>query len=103
LGSNPRPELVAELSAEQQVTTNSPPCFIWHTFEDRVVPVENSLQLAVSLRAKGVPVDLHIYERGGHGLGLGSRNFDPTQRHPWVRDCEFWLGQRGFAAQAAAR
>ena len=76
---------------------DSPPAFIWHTYEDKAVPVENSLQLAAALRRVGVPVDLHIYERGAHGLGLGSRDFDPNKRHPWVRDCEFWLKHRGFA------
>jgi len=96
LGTNPPNALVMELSAELQVTSNSPPCFVWHTFEDKAVPVENSLQLATALRRVGVPVDLHIYERGAHGLGLGSRDFDPTKRHPWVGNCEFWLKQRGF-------
>jgi acetyl esterase/lipase len=97
LGTNPPPALVQELSAELQVTSNSPPCFLWHTFEDKAVPMENSLHLAAALRRVGVPVDLHVYERGAHGLGLGSRDFDATKRHPWVRDCEFWLRQRGFA------
>jgi len=97
LGTNPPPALVTELSAELQVTSNSPPCFLWHTYEDKAVPVENSLQLAAALRKADVSVDLHVYERGAHGLGLGSRDFDATKRHPWVRDCEFWLKQRKFA------
>jgi len=97
LGTNPPAALVQELSAELRVTSNSPPCFIWHTFEDKAVPVENSLQLAAALRRVKVPVDLHIYERGGHGIGLGSPAFDVAKRHLWVRDCEFWLRQHGFA------
>ncbi len=96
IGTNPPPELVQELSAELRVNKDTPSCFIWHTVEDKAVPVENSLQLAAALRRAGVPFDLHLYERGGHGLGLGSKKFDPENFHPWARDCEFWLRQRGF-------
>jgi acetyl esterase/lipase len=97
LGTNPPPNLVDELSAELQVTKESPPCFIWHTYEDQAVPVENSLQLAAALRRVGVPFDLHIYQLGGHGMGIGTRGSDPSRRHPWTHDCEFWLRQKGFA------
>ncbi|MFO1512705.1 MAG: alpha/beta hydrolase [Verrucomicrobiota bacterium] len=96
LGTKPPLNLLEELSAESQVTKASPPCFLWHTFEDKVVPVENSLQLAEALRRVGVPFDLHIYQSGGHGLGLGARDSDATKRHPWTRDCEFWLKEQGF-------
>ncbi|HMP84779.1 MAG TPA: alpha/beta hydrolase, partial [Verrucomicrobiota bacterium] len=92
LGTNPPPELIAELSNELQVTTNTPPCFIWHTWEDTTVAVENSLQFAAALRAAGVRFDLHIYERGGHGLGLGVRdNYDSANLLPWTQDCAHWL------------
>jgi acetyl esterase/lipase len=96
LGKNPSPELVANLSNELQVTSKTPPCFIWHTFEDGAVPVENSLQFAAACRRASVPFALHIYQHGGHGLGLGTRSQDAAQRHPWVRDCEFWLKGSGF-------
>ena len=49
------------------------------------------MELAAALHRVGVPVDLHIYERGAHGMGLGSRSYDPAKFHPWTRDCEFWL------------
>jgi len=55
-------ELVRELSNELQVTKDTPPCFIWHTYEDSAVPVENSMQFAEALRKAGVPYDLHIYQ-----------------------------------------
>jgi len=97
LGPNPSPELIGELSNELHVTKQTPPCFIWHTFEDRAVPVENSLQFAEALRKAGVRFDLHIYEKGDHGLGLGSSQWDPAHRHPWTADCAFWLKARGFA------
>jgi acetyl esterase/lipase len=96
LGTNPPPELVRELSNELQVTRNTPPCFVWHTDEDSGVPVENSLQFAAALRKAGVPFDLHVYQKGPHGLGLGSRDWNPDKRHPWTRDCVFWLTAQGF-------
>lgn len=95
LGNSPSPELVKLLSNELQVTKQTPPCFIWHTFEDDGVPVENSLGFASALRRAGVPFDLHIYEKGRHGIGLGDKPpFANT--HPWAADCLFWLKTRGF-------
>ncbi len=96
LGDNPSPELVRKLSNELQVTSNTPPCFIWATYEDNVVPVENSLMFAEALRKAHVPFALHIFEKGGHGLGLGSSHWDPAHRHPWTRDCLYWLNVQGF-------
>ena len=96
LGKDPSPELIDELSNELKVTRETPPCFLWHTVEDKAVPVENSLAFAEALRKNGVPFDLHIYEKGPHGLGLGSREYDPARWHPWTKDCIFWLKQQGF-------
>jgi acetyl esterase/lipase len=95
LGSNPPPALVKLLSNELQVTRDTPPCFLWQTFDDQAVPVENSLLFAVALRQAGVPFDLHIYQHGRHGLGLDDKPpFDHP--HPWAADCLFWLKARGF-------
>jgi dipeptidyl aminopeptidase/acylaminoacyl peptidase len=97
LGKDPAPDLVNELSNELHVTKETPPCFLWHTSEDKSVVVENSLLFAQALRRAGVLFDLHIYEKGPHGLGLGSREYDPARWHPWTRDCVFWLKAQGFA------
>jgi acetyl esterase/lipase len=95
LGKNPSPELVKLLSNELQVTTNTPPCFIWSTEEDQTVPVENSLMFAGALRKNHVPFDLHIYQKGGHGMGLADK--PPfTHPHPWASDCLFWLKAQNF-------
>jgi acetyl esterase/lipase len=96
IGTNASPVLVAEVSNELQVSSNTPPCFIWHTFEDKTVPVENTLLFAEGLRRARVPFDLHIYQKGGHGLGLGSREFNPDKWLPWTADCLHWLKLQGF-------
>lgn len=92
LGDNPSSELVENLSNELQVTKETPPCFIWHTWEDKAVKVENSLQFALALQKAGVPYDLHVYQKGAHGIGLG-------KNHPWSSDCLFWLKAQGFLKQ----
>ncbi|MEY4388037.1 MAG: hypothetical protein RLY20_3320 [Verrucomicrobiota bacterium] len=97
LGTNAPADLVQLLSNELQVTSNTPPCFVWSTEEDKTVPVENSMQFVAALRRNQVPFDFHIYQKGPHGLGLGTRSWNPAKRHPWTRDCEFWLKEQGFA------
>ncbi len=95
LGPAPDPALVEQLSNEKQVRPETPPCFLWHTWEDTAVPVENSLQFAAALRRAGVPFDLHIYQQGRHGLGLADG--PPFARvHPWAADCLVWLRVQGF-------
>jgi acetyl esterase/lipase len=95
LGENPSPDLVQSLSNELQVTAQTPRCFIWHTWEDKGVKVENSLEFAAALRRNNVPFDLHIYQKGGHGMGLGD-NPPFTKVHPWAIDLIVWLKAQGF-------
>ena len=95
LGKHPSKKLVKLLSNELQVKTNTPPCFIWCTYEDKTVPMENSLMFAEALRKNHVPFDLHIYQKGAHGMGLKDK--PPfTHPHPWAADCLFWLKQQGW-------
>ena len=95
LGANPSPELVQLLSNELQVTSNTPPCFLWTTFEDRTVPMENSMLFASALRKNNVPFALDIYQKGGHGMGLAdSPPF--SHPHPWAADCLVWLQTQKF-------
>lgn len=89
LGPNPDADLVRLLSNELQVTKDTPPCFLWHTWEDQAVKVENSMEFAAALQRNGVPFDLHIYQKGRHGIGLAGG-------HAWTKDCAFWLKERGF-------
>jgi len=95
IGKNPSPELVESLSNELQVKTNTPPCFLWTTFEDNAVPMENTMMFAEALRKNHVPFDLHVYEKGGHGMGLRAK--PPFEHpHPWAADCLFWLKEQKF-------
>ena len=95
LGKDPSPALVKLLSNELQVTTNTPPCFLWTTYEDKTVPMENTMLFASALRAHQVPFALHIYEKGKHGLGLADK--PPfAHPHPWAGDCLFWLKEQNF-------
>ncbi len=96
LGKNPSPELIEELSNEDHVTKQTPPCFIWHTDEDKGVKLENSFAFAAALRKAGVPFEYHVYQRGAHGLALGSKEYDPNQWHRWTADCRAWLKEQGY-------
>ena len=89
LGDNPSAELVDDFSNELQVRKDTPPCFVWHTWEDKAVKVENSLQFVLGLQKAGVRYDFHVYEKGAHGIGLGNH-------HPWAGDCIYWLKEHGF-------
>jgi acetyl esterase/lipase len=89
LGTNPEPALVNFLSSELQVTSNTPPCFVWHTGEDKGVKVENTLEFGAALRRAGVPFDLHVYQKGPHGIGTANG-------HPWTKDCLYWLRENRF-------
>ena len=95
LGKDPDEELVKLLSNELQVTKETPPCFIWHTWEDKAVKVENSLGFAAALQRAGVPFDLHIYQKGHHGIGLADKP-PYTHVHPWAKDLVFWLKAQRF-------
>ena len=98
LGDKPPAELVELLSNEKQVTGNTPPTFLWHTVEDKAVPVENSLQFATALQKADVPFALHVYQKGRHGIGLADK--PPFKNvHPWAKDLVFWLKAQGFIAE----
>jgi acetyl esterase/lipase len=96
LGDNPDPSTERQLSTNLQVSSKTPPCFLVHGDDDRTVPVQNSLLFASACRDKGVPVELHIFEHGPHGFGLGGS--DPILR-AWPALAAQWLRVHGFAAK----
>ncbi|AGA26701.1 alpha/beta hydrolase [Singulisphaera acidiphila] len=104
LGESPSKELVESLSNETQVTKDTPPTFLAHTNEDSGVVPENSLLFALALRKAKVPVELHLFEKGQHGLGLGTGWADKIPPNDafqaWPKLCATWLKGRGFLTQA---
>ena len=93
LGDNPDPALVRLLSSELQVTPQTPPTFLVHTSEDKGVPAENSVLYYLALRKAGVPAELHIYEKGPHGFGLG---WSDLALSSWPARLADWLRLRGL-------
>lgn len=67
---DPSEEVRMQLSNDLQVDANTPPCFLWHTADDPVVPVQNSLLMASALTEQKIPYELHIFPHGPHGLSL---------------------------------
>ncbi len=94
LGEHPDPDLVRSLSNEKQVTDQTPPVFLFHTQEDKVVNVENSIHFFSALTAAGVKAELHIFPDGPHGVGLAA-SIPGTNR--WPDLCRDWLYRSGFA------
>ena len=89
LGDHPSEDLMKRWSLEGQVTKDSPPAFLVAAEDDKTVPVENSLAFYEALRRAGVPSELHLYQRGGHGFGLrpgfGTAADWPARAEDWMR------------------
>ncbi len=100
LGSDASPELIMQLSLETRAGEKTVPTFLWHTYEDSAVPVENSLQFAIALRKAKVPFEMHVYETGGHGLALcddttaqGEEHLKPDNAN-WMQMAVRWIKRR---------
>lgn len=94
LGPNPSPELVEFYSNEKQVTAKTPPTFLFHTVEDKAVPIANAKLFKAACEKHGVPVELAEYEKGGHGVGLGLKTGLPLA--DWSNKLEAWMKGRGL-------
>jgi acetyl esterase/lipase len=92
LGDTPDPELARRLSGENAVTKDTPPTFIFQTNEDTTVPAENAVAYYLALRKAGVPAELHVFEKGAHGVGLAN---DIPALAPWSSLLATWLRGRG--------
>jgi acetyl esterase/lipase len=93
LGENPSEADMRLMSNELQVTKDTPPTFLVHTSEDKGVPSENSILYYLALRKAGVPAEMHIYEKGPHGFGLGSLD---AVLSTWPGRLADWMRGRGL-------
>jgi acetyl esterase/lipase len=97
LGDSPDSKLVDELSAETQVTKETPPTFLFATTDDKTVPVINSVMFYSALVKAGVPAEMHLFQHGSHGSGLGAGN---PQLSGWPDLLAKWMRERGYMAAA---
>jgi acetyl esterase/lipase len=99
LGDKPDAKLVERFSNEKQVTKDTPPVFLFHTSADTAVVPENSVRFYLACKKASVPVELHIYEKGRHGVGLGR---DPKWTggeksvETWPDRLADWMKARGL-------
>lgn len=90
-------ELAKKMSLENQVTEDCPRAFIWHTFEDPGVPVENSMFMAAALREKNIETELHIFPKGPHGLSVATEFVSESEYgvnpkvQTWVSKAIEWI------------
>jgi acetyl esterase/lipase len=96
LGKDQEPSIVEGLCNDKQVTKDTPPTFLVHTSEDTGVPPQNSVLFYLALMKNKVPAELHIYEKGHHGLGLGPRQLPYAS---WADRCIAWMQARGLLAK----
>ena len=97
LGRMPENPEDSGCSCELLVSEKTPPTFLWHTAEDEIVAVENSLCYANALSRHKIPFELHIYPYGSHGMATADETTclelnDKTRHcHQWIDDCKKWL------------
>ena len=90
LGKNPSSEKIQLFSNELQVTAQTPPAFLIHAGDDKVVDVDNSISFYEALRHKKIPSEMHIYPKGDHGFVLKM----PVEE--WMNVCTKWMKHSGF-------
>jgi acetyl esterase/lipase len=88
LGEHPDPALIDLFSIERQVATDTPPAFLVHSANDNAVPLAGSMAYFAALKKYSVPVEIHIYETGGHGYGLAKTG---ATESGWPEACRIWM------------
>jgi len=95
LGPSPDPKLLESFQSDLNVTKDTPPTFLFHTLEDKVVPPQNAVAFYAAMIREGVPGELHVYEKGKHGLGLAKTTPGTSD---WSNACRRWLEAKQFVA-----
>lgn len=96
LGADPKPELVELFSNEKQVTAKTPPAFLAHAKDDKVVPPENSRNFADALKSHNIPVKYLELPSGGHGLN----RYQGPMWDAWQTQSIEWLAKLGFTSRS---
>ena len=96
LGKNAQGEIVDKYSNEKQITTSTPKTFLVHATDDKAVPVENSINYYLALKKEKVPAEMHLYENGGHGFGLGVKGTNTF----WPETCKKWLAVNDYTLKS---
>ena len=94
LGPAPTPEGIERYSLERMDWRGRPPTFLLHAIDDEAVPVENSLQLLTTLKAAGVPAEVHLFQEGGHGFGIRLIAGKPAA--VWPELAMAWAARHGW-------
>ena len=90
-------KIARKLSLEKQVTASCPPAFIWHSFTDAIVPVQNSIYMAQALTDNQIPIELHIFPNGPHGMSAANEyvaeceDGDRPEVHAWLKMAVDWI------------
>jgi acetyl esterase/lipase len=94
LGKSPLPAEESAYSPHRRVTSNTPPTFLVHAWDDPAVPIENSLNYLAALRTAKIPAEAHLFEEGGHGFGIRLAQGKPAAAWPdlFLR----WTDRRGW-------
>jgi dipeptidyl aminopeptidase/acylaminoacyl peptidase len=95
LGVGPSAAERVRFSADRQVDVETPPAFLVHAADDQAVPVENSLLYHRAMLKNGIPGELHVYEKGGHGFGFSSPGLSTAK---WPEALEVWMRMNGWLA-----
>ena len=96
LGKNAQGEIVDKYSNEKQITVSTPKTFLVHATDDKAVPVENSINYYLALKKEKVPAEMHLYENGGHGFGLGVKGTNTF----WPETCKKWLAVNDYTLKS---
>jgi acetyl esterase/lipase len=92
LGKNMTPEGKKRYSNEMQVTPRTPPAFLVHSGDDETVKVQNSVQFYLACLRNGVPAEMHLYPKGGHGYGMNNK----TTPDAWMDRLQNWMQANGW-------
>ena len=92
LGLNPSKDLINKFSCDLNVNSSTPNTFIVHATDDQSVSIENSINYYLALKNNNIQCELHLYEKGGHGFGLGVLD---TSKN-WTIDCENWFKSNSY-------